>query len=62
MECEWVNLGLGTCRRKILKQLRILGSVSIFSRIALQWRLTTHQTAWAKLRDDAAIGSKKLWS
>jgi hypothetical protein len=27
-----------------------LGSVSIFSRIALQSRLTNHQTAWAKLR------------
>jgi hypothetical protein len=32
-----------------IKDLPSLGSVSIFSRIALQSQLTNHQTAWPKL-------------
>jgi hypothetical protein len=36
-----------------------LGSVSIFSGIALQSRLTTHQTAWAQVRPAGRAGDRE---
>jgi hypothetical protein len=47
-----------------LKTVSDLWFISISSRIGLQSRLTTHQTAYAKLRprDGALRASKMSWS